>query len=322
MFTAEVVARATAVDEHEVLRLLSGELDRRHYLVRAHSIQRIDGQLRSQYRFRHILFQRYLYSSQDEVERVYAHERVGAALESLCRGPEQAAEIAVELALHFREARIAEKAVHYLRLAGDKALQLSAYQEARGHLAEGLKLLESMPESPRRLKTELGLQLSLGLACMGSYPAPDWEQAITRARELSQQARETDELGAIVGQLAIVHYVRANYREARELGQEALRLAEQTGDPLDVAVSHWYLGFIHFGMGEFVRAHAHLSQIISFYQPQRDHHRLVLLRGADAVREPWPTMPAACGAWAISNRPANVVMRGSSRRDSWGMPSR
>jgi predicted ATPase len=76
VFTAEVVAQVRAADEREMLGRLSGELDRRHRLIRAHSIVRMDGQLLSCYRFRHILFQKYLYNSLDEVERVHLHEQV------------------------------------------------------------------------------------------------------------------------------------------------------------------------------------------------------------------------------------------------------
>ncbi|NIO72145.1 MAG: hypothetical protein GTN71_24750, partial [Anaerolineae bacterium] len=92
------------------------------------SIQRMDGQLLSCYRFRHILFQRYLYSSLDEVERVHLHEQVGTALEGLYGAQEQVAAIAAiapQLALHFQKARITEKAIDYLRQAGERAVQLS-----------------------------------------------------------------------------------------------------------------------------------------------------------------------------------------------------
>jgi hypothetical protein len=41
-FTAEVVARIRRTDDHELLEDLSGELDRRHRLVRAQGIERIE----------------------------------------------------------------------------------------------------------------------------------------------------------------------------------------------------------------------------------------------------------------------------------------
>jgi predicted ATPase len=281
VFTGEVVARVRATAEPEMLRLLSGELDRRHRLVRAQSIQRTDGQLLSRYRFRHILFQRYLYGSQDDVERVYLHEQVGTALEGLC-GPEQAAASAVQLALHFQKARVTRKAIHYLQLAGDKAVQLSAYQEGRAHLTRALDLLITLPDSSERAEQELALQLSLGMAWMGAIPGPEWGNTITRARQLCQQTGKTIHLWRTLGELSILHYVRAEYRKARELAEEALGVAEQAGDPLVAAVSHWCLGFILFSQGQYARAHAHLGQTISFYEPKQHHGPLVQLRGSDS----------------------------------------
>jgi DNA-binding SARP family transcriptional activator len=117
-FTAEVVSRVLGMGERDVVQSLSTELDRRHLLVRAQSIQRLGAQRLSRYRFRHDLFQKYLYDGLDQVERAYLHEDVGNALEQLYG--EHAGEIAVQLARHFQEARITEKAVAYLRQAGER----------------------------------------------------------------------------------------------------------------------------------------------------------------------------------------------------------
>ncbi|NIO71040.1 MAG: AAA family ATPase [Anaerolineae bacterium] len=289
VFTAEVVARVRAADEREVVGRLSGELDRRHRLVRAQGILRMDGQRLSHYRFRHILFQRYLYSSLDEVERVHLHEQVGTALEGLYGAQEQVAAIAAiaaiapQLALHFEKARITEKAIHYLRQAGERAVQLSAYQEGIAHLTRGLALLMALPDSPERAQQELALQLALGMAWQGTKgtPAPEVEKAYTRARELCQQTGKTSQLCQVLGELSILHYVRAEHQRARELAEEALSLAQQAEDPLLVALGHWRLGFVLFGLGEYTAARAHLEQMIAFYEPQH-HPPLVFLRGSDA----------------------------------------
>jgi predicted ATPase len=289
VFTAEVVARVRAADEGEVVERLSGELDRTHRLVRAQGILRIDGQLLSRYRFRHILFQRYLYSSLDEVERVHLHEQVGTALEGLYGSQEEVAAIAVELARHFQEARMTEKAIDYLRQAGERAVQLSAHQEGIAHLTRGLALLMALPDSGgkehrlERAQQELALQLALGIAWIGRKAyCPQGEKAYTRARELCQQMGETSQLCLVLGRLSIFHYVRSEHQRARELAEEALNLAQRIKDPLHVALGHRYLGCILLCLGEYTTARAHLEEMISFYEPQQHHRSLVSLRGSDA----------------------------------------
>jgi DNA-binding SARP family transcriptional activator len=80
-FTAEVVARVRGMAEGEVIQRLSGSLSKQHRLVMPISLQRLGEQCLSRYRFRHILFQRYLYQHLDEVERMHLHGEVGNALE-------------------------------------------------------------------------------------------------------------------------------------------------------------------------------------------------------------------------------------------------
>jgi DNA-binding SARP family transcriptional activator len=292
VFTAEVVARVQAAGEREVVGRLGGELDRRHRLVRAQAIERLGARRVSRYRFRNYLFQRYLYDNLDRAERAYLHEDVGNVLERWHGN--RADEIAVELARHFQEARIPEKAIHYLRQAGDRAVQLSAYQEAIAHLNRGMDVLTTLPDAgdaggpgaPERVleraELELDLQLSLGMALKGRIPNPEGERALARARELCQQTGRMADLCRVLGELSIFPYVRAEYQTARELVEEALGLARQVGDPLLVALHHWHLGYLLFGLGEYTTARAHLEQVISFYRPREHHHSFVFVRGSDA----------------------------------------
>jgi predicted ATPase/DNA-binding SARP family transcriptional activator len=155
-FTAEVMARVAAADEREMVRCLSDTLDKRYRLVSARGIQRLGpapggaqaGQRVSLYRFRHILFQKHLYNSLDLVERAHLHEAVGSALEALY-GTETEETVAsragaAQLARHFQEAGNVEKAVSYLRQAGERARRLYANRQAAGYLRQALALLENV----------------------------------------------------------------------------------------------------------------------------------------------------------------------------------
>jgi DNA-binding SARP family transcriptional activator len=166
-FTAEVIASVDAADPSETVRCLSDTLDRKHRLVSAQRVLRIDGQCLSRYRFRHILFQKHLYNSLDAVQRVHLHQAVGTALESLYGGSsEQAGANSPELARHFQEAGIADKAIEYLLQAGQRARRLYANAEAVETFRRALVLLESVPPDRARVRwrqeTAARIQENLG----------------------------------------------------------------------------------------------------------------------------------------------------------------
>ena len=284
MFTAEVVTKVRATDKREMLEYLSSELDKKHRLVHAQSIQRVDGKSLSRYRFRHILFQKYLYGMLDEVERAHLHEQVGTALEELYGDQVEDAANPVNLALHFEKAQIIEKAVYYLHNAGKRAVQLSAYQDGIAHLLRGLSMLDNLPDSIEHDRQKLDLSLALGIAWQGALGAqPDEvKNAFTKARELCKKVGNTSQMVQVLGGLTVLYYVRGEHHLAKELAEEGLVLAEKDGNPLLLMLCHWYLGFISFCLGDYAIALGHLRQVRDIYKPHNHHHSLLYLRGSDA----------------------------------------
>ncbi|MBN1810663.1 MAG: AAA family ATPase, partial [Anaerolineae bacterium] len=167
-FTAEVVARVQGVDAREVVGRLSRELAREHRLVQVQDLQRLGMERLSRYRFRHNLFQRYLYDGLDPIERAYLHEAVGTALEAMYGEAEAAEEemvsITPQLAWHFQEAGIAGKAVGYLHQAGDRARGLYALQEAIDYYQRAREILKERKAYERMARTLMKLGLTYHLA--------------------------------------------------------------------------------------------------------------------------------------------------------------
>lgn len=134
--------------------------------------------------------------------------------------------------------------VHYVHQAGQRALELSAYQEAVRQLNRGLGLLGTLPHSLQAARRELALQMALGKAYVGApgTQASEVREACARARELCEETGRTSQLCQVLGELSVHHSVRADYQRAREMAEEALRLAQEADDPLLVALGHWCEG--------------------------------------------------------------------------------
>jgi DNA-binding SARP family transcriptional activator/predicted ATPase len=270
-FTAEVVARVQAIDEREMVRQLSGALDKQHRLVRGQGSQRLGAQRLSRYRFRHILFQRYLYNSLDEVERDYLHEAVGNELESLYG--DQTEEAAVALARHFERAGLVSKAVHYLHQAGSRAVRLSGNEEALGHLYKALALLETLPETTETHQQELTLQIALfaPLAAIKGYGAPELGKAYHRARELCEKVDDPDQLFLVLYGLWGHNLVRSELQTSRELAAECLALAQRVGKRAFLMEAHRMTDESAFYRGEFPQAREHFERSLALYD--RQQHR-------------------------------------------------
>jgi class 3 adenylate cyclase/predicted ATPase len=263
-----------------------------------------------EYIFKHHLTQQATYNGLLKRERRIYHRQVAEAFERL--HPERIEEHVELLAHHWEQAGEAEKAIHYLHQAGDKALQLSAYSEGGAHLTRALSVLMAQPDSPERAEQELALQLSLGTVCFARYGAgSETFRVYTRARELCQQLGKTTHLCLVLGQLAIVHYVRAEYQNARALGQRALNLAQQIRDPVPLVASHWRLGFILFALGEYTTAHIHLEQTIALYQP---HHHQALASMLPADAGPSAVAYDACCLWCLGY-PEQALQRSQEALD-------
>ncbi len=285
-FTAEVVARVQQVQERALVQQLSRELEKRHRLVTAHILTWLGSQRLSLYRFRHQLFQQYVYHNLAEMERAYLHEAVGTVLEAIYG--EQSEPIAVQLARHFEEAGLTEKAVNYLLQAGRRAGRLSAYQEVIAHVSKGLALLESLPNTPERARTELELQIALGTALRvtkGNASA-EVEQTYNRAWQLCQQlyAGETAHIFPILYGRQNFYFVRGELRTALQLAEEFLQLAQHQQDP-GIIVAHGCVGWSSAAIGEFVSARAHFEQVAALYTVEQ--HRPLMFQ--------YPVDPGAAG---------------------------
>jgi predicted ATPase/DNA-binding SARP family transcriptional activator len=278
VFTAEVVARVQQLDQHTLVRQLSRDLDKRQRLIEAQSLQVLEsGQRLASYRFRHQLFQHYLYSRLDDVERGYLHEAVGSALEELYEG--QTGQVAGQLARHFELAGLLPKAVRYLTDAGNAAAAVHANIEAAAFYNRAATLAEQIGADSEELAH---LYVSLGgqLMVTKGDGSPEVGQAYGRACELYDPSAESPQRFAALRGTALYRKFRGELGTAQRLSEDMLALASSLQEPVLIVEACYALGSLFFYMGDLRQAGAYLEQGIRSYD-RRQHQSLILLYGQD-----------------------------------------
>ena len=160
IFTAQVIARLQKLAERDLLKSLTQEVDRQHRLVVEEGSERVGTNRISQFRFRHHMFQKYLYGALGESERELLHEDIASVLEELYGN--EAHTIAVQLAHHYEHAHLDDKAASFFQQAGHRALTLYAHDEAMALAARGLTCLNRTGDVSEQSELLLELNLLLG----------------------------------------------------------------------------------------------------------------------------------------------------------------
>jgi predicted ATPase/class 3 adenylate cyclase len=230
------------------------------------------------YRFKHALVQEAAYQSLLRSARQQSHQRIAQVLEA--RFPERCETQPELLALHYTEAGLMEQAIPRWRRAGEHAIERSAHVEAIAHLAKGLELLKTLPDTPQRTRHTLTLHIiqAAALRATKGSVAPEVEQSYARALELCQQVGETPQLFPVLWGLWAFYHGRVALQTARGLGEQLLTLARHAQDPALLLQAHRALGTTLRFLGELPAARAHLEHGIALYDPQ-EHRSWAFLYG-------------------------------------------
>jgi predicted ATPase len=285
MAGAEFSAAAVAAGLEVAVEAVEGrcaELARRALFLRPTGIAEWpDGTVVARYGFLHALYQQVLYERIPTGRRIGLHQRIGKRIEQSYGT--QAREVAAELALHFERGRDFNRAIHYLRQAGENATRRSAHSEAVSLFTKGLALLQMLPHAPERTQQEIRLHLALGapLITLKGYASPEVEYSYSRARKLCQQMGETRYLFPSVLGLCGVRHNQAEFRKARVLAQQLLRLARNGGEPMRLLWAHVFSGTVLYLTGKFALAQKDFVEGIALYDARRHSPH-----ASDVVQDP------------------------------------
>jgi class 3 adenylate cyclase/predicted ATPase len=261
-FPLSLARQVVSQAEEELYRLLSS-LQRKEFLYEQLAFPEVE------YTFKHALTQEVAYNSLLGERRKALHERTAQAIESLYHTKLE--DHYSELAHHYSRSGNTQKAVEYLHLAGQQAVQRSADAEAISHLTTALELLTTLPETLTRVQQELALQLTLGVPfqILKGEGAPEVGKTYNRVLELCDQVGETAQFFPALFGLWRFYFLRPDTKKAHELAEQMMRLAQSSHDPSLLLEAHRALGTNLFWLGELRQGRRHLEQGIALYDIQQ-----------------------------------------------------
>jgi tetratricopeptide (TPR) repeat protein len=177
-------------------------------------------------------------------------------------------------------------AVRYLRDAGHRTLQASAFVEAIDIFTRALSLFPSIEPSRERDALEIEILSSMGLALISTqgYASTSVEDVYGRARQLCERSGDVP-MRVLYGVWA-VHLVRSDARGVSRLAALLQRIVETSQDRDELLVAHSCLGVRAFYRVQLATAKHHLglaSAQLNLVAPRIQHEKMLATYGFDAV---------------------------------------
>lgn len=268
-FIAEILAAVVDDDNVKTRQRLNNVVSTQHFLLDALSVQHLENTCITRFKFHNFAAQKYLYQSLDLVRRTQLHQKTAEALEAMCSsylGGSGAPEArAANLAWHFEQAGLYEKAVDYLLRAGREAYRLSSTDQAIALYQQGIRLVSQLPESQSRSHQELSLHIALQAALLPDvgFASSNIGQACARSVELAYQSGDPADICASLFSLITYYLNQSEYRRVLELSSQLDDLAESSRESGAITYARLSKGLLGIFFGDFYNARQHLEFVIA-----------------------------------------------------------
>ena len=177
------------------------------------------------------------------------------------------------LAHHATSGRLWEKSAGYLRQAGIKAIENSAYLAAISFFERALDALRHLPETRATVQQAIDTRLSLRVAIGVTGDYARWYEYLGEAEDLATKIDDRPRLAAISISKTHVLNVVGDVAEAIEVGSRARRIAAETQDPDQLVAASYFLSQAHEFHGEYRQAAKILVDMLPYITERHRHHR-------------------------------------------------
>jgi tetratricopeptide (TPR) repeat protein len=220
----------------------------------------------STYVFKHALTQDVAYDSLLQKRRKEIHKEIGEVIEALY--PDRLEEYHELLAYHYGRSANADKALHYLDLANQKAAKLNAMEEAKAYFDEAMALLDALPETEENRQRRIALLVNQGWVFLLLFKSPEYYELLTRYEPMARDLGNLELLGAFYARLGHCEFSFCHFDHAIQTLTKAAELAEVSGNVEEAGYAYVFSEFCHFDRGDYERVLALKEDVLRTMEQQ------------------------------------------------------
>jgi tetratricopeptide (TPR) repeat protein len=214
-----------------------------------------------EYIFKHALIQEVAYNSLLQKRKKELHEKIGKTIEELY--PERIEEYYELLAYHYAHSENKDKAVEYLDRANQKAAKASAMEEARAHLAETMKLLDTLPDTKTNRRRRISMLANQYFVFLLLLKLPEYYELLTRYESIAIRVDDPRLLGAFYAPMGRCEYSFGHLDKAIQTATKAIELCEAAGNAEGAGMAYLVSQWSHIYKGDYEQALALREVILS-----------------------------------------------------------
>lgn len=220
------------------------------------------------YDFRHDKFRQVAYASLSRARREHIHGRIADVLEHAIPPAD-----VTTLAHHYARSDQPLKALPYLTQAGEQALRLRSYHEARQFGLQAVNLLGQLPgPRQRNERIDINLQLAQAYAFTGNMKRAI--EILNETEHLAVVLGDEARLGQIFRRAAQFFWLHGQPETASDYARRTLRVAEELGHTELLHASLRMLGRVSIALAAFDDAIAHLLRYVNLYDENIENEPL------------------------------------------------
>jgi tetratricopeptide (TPR) repeat protein len=204
-----------------------------------------------EYIFKHALTQEVAYNGLLTKVRRENHEKIGRAIEEIYK--ERLEEYYELLAYHYGQSDDRAKAVEYLHLANQKAVNASATEVAERYFSEAMELLDTLPETEENIERRISLLVNQTNVFFLLLKMPEYHELLTRYEPLLVESRNQGLIGAFYSRLGHCEQFFGLLDQAIPTLARAAELCIAAGNAKDAGFAYMLAEYAHLWRGEYDR---------------------------------------------------------------------